>query len=209
MTEDDLVDEFVRYSIAERWGALGEIGTSPDPTPDEKKVLRAAGRASAITGLPVFSHTGAKDDISGAAALEQLDIFESAGVNKAHLVIGHMGGPKMEPLTTFATICKRGAFVGFDRVGGWPSDEVQVAKIKELIAAGYVDNILLASDGGGEETQMKAKGGPGHARAYTVFVPKLRAAGVDDATLKKITTDNPRRLLAFVPKLKPTPIKTS
>ena len=32
------------------------------------------------------------------------------------------------------------------------------------------------------------------------FVPKLRDAGVKEATLHKILVDNPRRFLAFVPK---------
>jgi predicted metal-dependent phosphotriesterase family hydrolase len=31
-------------------------------------------------------------------------------------------------------------------------------------------------------------------------VPKLKAAGADEATLHRITVDNPRRFLAFVPK---------
>jgi len=33
----------------------------------------------------------------------------------------------------------------------------------------------------------------------TVFVPKLRAAGVKDETIRRITVDNPRRFLSFVP----------
>jgi len=32
------------------------------------------------------------------------------------------------------------------------------------------------------------------------FVPKLRHAGVNDTTLRKILVDNPRRFLAFEPK---------
>jgi predicted metal-dependent phosphotriesterase family hydrolase len=32
------------------------------------------------------------------------------------------------------------------------------------------------------------------------FVPKLRHAGVKDATLHKILVDNPRRFLALMPK---------
>jgi predicted metal-dependent phosphotriesterase family hydrolase len=35
----------------------------------------------------------------------------------------------------------------------------------------------------------------------TEFVPKLRFAGVKEATLHKIMFDNPRRLLAHVPKI--------
>ncbi len=33
-----------------------------------------------------------------------------------------------------------------------------------------------------------------------VFLPKLRYAGVKDATIHKITVENPKRFLAFVPK---------
>jgi predicted metal-dependent phosphotriesterase family hydrolase len=32
------------------------------------------------------------------------------------------------------------------------------------------------------------------------FVPKLRKAGVKETTIRKVLVDNPRRLLAFVPK---------
>jgi predicted metal-dependent phosphotriesterase family hydrolase len=33
-----------------------------------------------------------------------------------------------------------------------------------------------------------------------VFLPKLRYAGVKEATLHKIMVDNPKRFLAFVPR---------
>jgi predicted metal-dependent phosphotriesterase family hydrolase len=34
----------------------------------------------------------------------------------------------------------------------------------------------------------------------TAFLPKLKAAGVDEQVLHRIMVDNPRRFLAFVPK---------
>ena len=34
----------------------------------------------------------------------------------------------------------------------------------------------------------------------TAFIPKLKDAGADEAVLRKIVVDNPRRFLAFVPK---------
>jgi len=40
----------------------------------------------------------------------------------------------------------------------------------------------------------------GYAKTLTVFVPKLKAAGVSDQLLHRIMVDNPRRFLAFVPK---------
>jgi len=34
----------------------------------------------------------------------------------------------------------------------------------------------------------------------TTFLPKLKAAGASDEVLRRITVDNSRRFLAFVPK---------
>ena len=85
MAEAELVEELVRHARDERWGAFGEIGTSDEITPDERKMLRAVGKAHVRTGLPIFSHTA-----NGKAAIEQLDIFEAEGVDVNHLVIGHM-----------------------------------------------------------------------------------------------------------------------
>ena len=95
-------------------------------------------------------------------------------------------------------ICKRGAFVGFDRQGG-PSDSAQVPAIMALLDAGYADNLLFSSDFS-FASDLKRNGGPGYAKTVTVFVPKLRQAGVQERTVHSILVDNPRRFLAFVPK---------
>jgi len=68
-----------------------------------------------------------------------------------------------------------------------------------LIEAGYAGNLLFASDLSGA-AQLKHNGGGGYAKTVTVFVPKLREAGVKEETLHHILVDNPRRFLAFVPK---------
>ena len=49
-------------------------------------------------------------------------------------------------------------------------------------------------------TALKKNGGAGYAQTLTVFVPRLRTAGVPEATLRQILFDNPRRFLSFVPK---------
>jgi predicted metal-dependent phosphotriesterase family hydrolase len=48
--------------------------------------------------------------------------------------------------------------------------------------------------------QLKKNNGPGYAKTLTVWIPKLREAGVADDILHGIMVDNPRRFLAFVPK---------
>ena len=70
--------------------------------------------------------------------------------------------------------------------------------IKEVLDAGYEDHVLLSSDFA-SEPETKFNGGAGYSSVTAVFVPKLRYAGVSEATLHKILVDNPKRFLAFVP----------
>jgi phosphotriesterase-related protein len=65
------------------------------------------------------------------------------------------------------------------------------------VEAGHADKLLLSADFTGQRT---LDGGPGYGRTLTVFVPLLRKAGVDEATIRMILYDNPRRFLAFVPR---------
>jgi phosphotriesterase-related protein len=195
--EDQLLDEMVKEATDGHLGVFGEIGTSNPITADERKVLRAVARAHERTGLPIIGHTE-NDEGAGKTALEQLDLYESMGVKPQHVVIGHLDGIDDPPL--HAAIAKRGAFVGFDRVGsGAPErDALRVRNIMKVIDAGYADRVLLGTDFANEK-MTKHSGGPGYAFTLSVFVPKLRAAGVKDDVLHQIMYDNPRQLLAFVP----------
>jgi phosphotriesterase-related protein len=191
-SEDQITHELLRQARTQPVGALGEIGTWDVMTPTERKVFRAVGRAQVATGLAVFTHTN-----FGKGAMEQLDVLESVGGKPERVAIGHVGGltdPKAELLKA---ICKRGAFVGFDRQGG-PSDSAQVPAVMALMDTGYADNLLFSSDFA-LAPDLKRNGGPGYAKTVTVFVPRLREAGVPERTLHSILIDNPRRFLAFVP----------
>ncbi len=205
MSEDQLVDEFDRDASAQRWGAFGEIGTSLEMQPDERKVLRAVGTAHLRTGLPIFTHT--PHESCPTCALEQLDIFESQGVNPRQVCIGHLSAikPEEDPRAeTHKAIAKRGAFVGFDTVGHEMArshipEAQEVRMLLTVLDAGYEDHLLLSSDMG-NVNHLKANWGNGYSSVLVQFVPKLRYAGVTDATIRKILVDNPRRFLAFVPK---------
>jgi phosphotriesterase-related protein len=204
MSEDQIADEFVSDSATQRWGAFGEIGTSNEMRPDERKVLRAVSKAHARTGLAIFSHT--PHDSCPKCALEQLDIFESQGVNPQKLCIGHLSEILNDPKAELHKgLAKRGVFLGFDTVGHFlphspdQTDAMRVKMILAVLEAGYEDQVLLSSDFG-RAPDLKANWGAGYSTVVTVFVPKLRYAGVKEATLHKILVDNPRRFLAFVPK---------
>jgi phosphotriesterase-related protein len=204
MSEAELVEEFVKDAAAQRWGAFGEIGTSTTMRDDERKVLRAIAKAHKRTGLAIFSHT--PHDSCPSCALEQLEIFQSEGVDPQKLCIGHLSEILRDPTAELhKRIAKTGAFVGFDTVGHFlphspdQTDAMRVNMVVAMIEAGYEDQILLSSDLG-RAPDLKANWGSGYSTVVTVFVPKLRYAGVKEATIQKIIVDNPRRFLAFVPR---------
>ena len=85
------------------------------------------------------------------------------------------------------TICRRGAYVGFDRQGN--NDTQQIPMVMSLIEAGFADHLMFSADASS-----------GYSKTVTAFVPKLKAAGASEQVLHGIMVDNPRRFLAFVPK---------
>ena len=184
MSEDEIVRALVQQVDEFPAGVFGEIGSWDEMTRDERKVFRAIGKAHVATNLSILTHTG----IPGKAAIEQLDILEDAGVNPNRVVIGHLGNLIDPHVYVHKTICRRGAFVGFDRQGG-PNDAADVPLVMALVDGGFADNLLFSAD---QST--------GFGRTLTAFVPKLKAAGLNDAVLHKIMVDNPRRFLACVPK---------
>jgi phosphotriesterase-related protein len=205
MTEAQLEDEFVRDARQQRWGAFGELASSQEMQPEERRVLRAIGRAHLQTNLPIFTHT--PHEGCPSCAVGQLDLFESVGVDPRRVCIGHLAGIKleMEPLgRTAKALAQRGAFVGFDTVGHMMGRSMipegqKVSHVLAVLEAGYDDHVLLSADST-PVPQLKSNWGQGFSSVITQFVPKLRYAGVSDAVLHKILVDNPRRFLAFVPK---------
>ena len=184
MSEEQISKALIKQADDDILGAFGEIGSWDEITADERKVFRAVGRAHVATNIPIFTHTG----IPGKSALEQLDILEDTGVKPDRVVIGHLGNLLDTNVYVHKTICRRGAFVGFDRQGG-NNDAQQVPMVMALIEAGFAGHLMFSADASS-----------GYAKTLTMFLPKLKAAGATDEVLHGIMVDNPRRFLSFVPK---------
>ena len=184
MSEDQILRALVKQTDDETIGAWGEIGSWDEMTADERKVFRAIGRAHVATNIPIFTHTG----IPGKAAIEQLNILEDQGVPPNKVVIGHLGNLNDPQVYVHKQICKRGAYVAFDRQGG-NGDAQQVPLVMALLDAGFKDNLMFAADASS-----------GYSKTITNFLPRLKAAGATDEVLHQIMYDNPRKWLSFVPK---------
>ena len=153
-------------------------------TPLETRILRAAVRASIATGAIIGSHT-----IKGRVVMDQLDIIEAEGGDPRRFISIHTQLEQDRALN-FA-VAERGAWIEFDNVS-WVPDEDLLPRILEVIEKGKASQLLLSHDNGWYDP---AKPGGGTARPYTTLslslLPKLRAAGVDEATITQLTHDNP------------------
>ena len=186
-----------------RAGIIGEIGTSWPVTANEIKTLRAACRAQLRTGAALSIHTFPW----GKTALELLDLVEAEGVDLGRVVICHL-----DHNTDFdfhKSVAARGAYVEYDRCGierygghleevvrMFPRDADRVRGIAELIAAGYVSQILLSQDVC-MKIELKRFGGPGYGHVLRHIVPMMRLLGVSQEHIDTILVENPKRMLSF------------
>jgi phosphotriesterase-related protein len=191
---DEIVQEFVEGPV--RPGIIGEIGTDkPWVTAQEERVFRAAARAALRTGASVTTHAVQSD-----VGLAQLTILEDEGLDPARIVIGHCDShPRIEH---WREIVRRGAHVEADFLGMsfTPLERAGEPKVVELISTllneGFEKQVLLSQDVC-HDSQLASYGGNGYTYLQKSFLPRLVEAGVNAATIKTITVENPARLLTL------------
>jgi phosphotriesterase-related protein len=187
----------------------GIIKTSPGfgiITDVEDKILRAACDASIATNASIASHI-----LDAPTAIEYIDRLESYGCSAERFVWVHA------PYTAFTDIngsdslmeaAARGAFISLDFMGsnfwapflpsGFNDDETQIVLLKELIDAGYGSQILIGQDSGWFDPQYGETGElegvfdiQGYSHIATVFVEKMREAGISKKQIKRLLHTNP------------------
>jgi phosphotriesterase-related protein len=160
-------------------------------TEAETKLLRAAARATMTTGAVIGSHT-----IRGRVVRDSLDIIESVGASPSRYIWIHT---QAEPdVDLHIEMARRGAWLEFDAIGadGW-RDEDFIGLIQRVLDAGFGDQLLLSHDRGWYDPAQPSGGTPkSFAYLSQTFLPKLRAAGIDDATIHQLTVINPYRAFA-------------
>jgi len=159
-------------------------------TPTEAKILRAAARAARATGAAIGSHT-----IRGRVVRDQLALIEEAGYSAERFIWIHASADPDPSLNL--ELGRRGAWIEYDWINDERTDALFVERILALLDAGLGHKLLLSHDVGWYDPAQPGGGSP---RPYTHisqrFLPKLRAAGVDDATITQLTHTNPFRAFA-------------
>ena len=172
-----------------RAGIIGEIGCDRVMTAVEERSFRAAARSHRRTGLTITTHA-ARWPVGTA----QLDLLAEEGVDSARVVIGHCD---MVPDHDYhLEIARRGAWVQFDTVPGvheWDTTQ-RLDWLRSLADHGFLDRVLLSQDVC-LRSDYTAMGGRGYAYVVTTFADRLKEAGFDEADIRGLLVDNPRRML--------------
>lgn len=203
---DELADLFVHeltVGIGDTGGRAGIIkcATGLDVIgKHEEKVLRAAARASRRTGAPITTHTE-----GGTMGPEQVAIFASEGLPLERVIIGHSCGNS--DLRYHTRMLSQGANLGFDRIGIalLMPDAIRFACLVGLLGLGYANQIVLSQNHvecelgrprrqSDDEKEMAAN--RRFTYLFTDFLPRLRAAGIGEDTIRQMLVENPRRLFA-------------
>jgi phosphotriesterase-related protein len=182
----ELQGEIERSGVQAAWIKLsaGDDGI----TECEAKILRAAARAGKAAHAVIGSHT-----MRGRVAQDQLNILEQAGYTAQRFIWIHT--QKEADFAWHREIARRGAWLEYDAIGD--SDGLCLDFVLRSLDAGLGAQLLLSHDRGWYDP---AKPGGGEPKPFTHlvehFLPKLRAAGVDEETIQTLTRDNPFRAYA-------------
>jgi predicted metal-dependent phosphotriesterase family hydrolase len=197
-----LVDLFVKNVTESMDGTNAragfiKCGTSHDKmTRTEEKVIRAAARAHHATNTTVTTHT-----MGGTMAFTQVEVLTSEGVDPRNIIIGHLDRNSLN-IGYLLLLARKGVYLELDNVGKtkYYPDSLRIDMIKQLIEAGFVEQILLADDNGRQSYFASYGGGPGLDYIPKTFVPMMRDAGISEDDIKQMTFLNPRTALSFEPK---------
>jgi phosphotriesterase-related protein len=191
-SEDDLRDWMLRELTDEISGTGVQAGwiklSAGDDgmTRSETKILRAAARAAKATGSVIGSHT-----IRGQVVRDQLDILDEVGLTADRFIWIHT---QAEPdVDLHLEIARRGGWIEYDAIGSDEFDDAFfVERIELVLDSGLGGRLLLSQDRGWYDP---ARPGGGTPRPYTYitdsFLPRLRAGGLQEADVYRLTQANP------------------
>lgn len=190
-----------------RRGAIGEIGIE-GPTELELRCVRAAGRAQARTGAPVFLHV-----VSGIfpqyrdSTEEIITLYAHEGGDLRKLVLCHQDGSG-DDQNYQESVLKRGIWMEYDTFGSegvfafgdsyvqLPTDTQRVNEVAALVRAGLGSRLLVSQDIC-YQTAKCSWGGWGFIHLLETLKPRFIAAGVAEGMFYSMMRDNPREVFAF------------
>jgi predicted metal-dependent phosphotriesterase family hydrolase len=157
-------------------------GDSATLSPIDEKLVRASARASVRTGLAVTCHTG-----GGPAGLAATKVFLEEKADPYRFIVAHSDS---HGLPINRAVAELGAWVSFDGIGRQPL-ETHLKLVKAMME-NHANRMLLSHDNG---WYWVGQPNGGEVRDFNymsdVFLPALRHADTSEATIRKLTVENP------------------
>jgi phosphotriesterase-related protein len=195
-----------------RAGIIGEIINAWPLSELMRKVLRASAHAQRHTGAAINIHPPLKaptreehEDV----ILEVIQVLHDAGADLSRTVISHIDDCCLTPGFR-SKLAETGCYLEFDHFG-WegylprdtyyadtPNDAQRINAIMQLIAEGYLNQIVVSHDSG-VKSWLRTWGGWGYDHILTNTVPLMRHKGMSDVQIHALLVENPKRVLAFAP----------
>ncbi|WP_432970381.1 phosphotriesterase family protein [Dactylosporangium sp. CA-233914] len=203
-TPDDLAAEFIAElregDGVSRCGAMGEIGISAVPEPDEWNVLKAAIIAQQETGAPIWIH------ITTLRPVPELLAFLTRNARDlSRIVICHMDY-SLEDLDVHRRALETGVNVEFDMFGApwWsnanfldlPTDSKRVRALLTLSAEGAADQLFVSQDTCMKQ-QLSAWGGFSYGHMLESVAELFTVLDAPAGLLHRFAVENTRRLLCW------------
>ena len=197
-TADQLAGRFVKEWTGGIEGTgirPGFIKTGVDAGPlseIDRKLLLASARAHLKTGLPIACHTG-----EATAALAVVDTIAAEGVRASALIIVHADA--IQDMKVHLQMAKAGVWLEYDGVSDGSIDK-HVRLIKMMIAAGFIDQLLLSHDAGWYSVGQPS-GAKESIRHYNTIVdkliPALQRGGLLKTQIHKLLVESPAKAFAI------------
>jgi 5-phospho-D-xylono-1,4-lactonase len=158
----------------------------------DRRLFEAVAIAHQITGAPIISHCE-----HGIGALEQIELFNELRIPLHKVTLSHTD--KENDFGYHKEILASGINVEYDQsLRQSEQDEPPSALLmKAMIDEGFIDQIMLGTDGARRSLWSSLGGAPGLAWLYTGWSQRLMKFGVTQVQLDKVFIHNPARTLAL------------
>lgn len=159
-------------------GAIGE-----DLTERDVRLFAAAAMTAEATGVPVLTHTE-----GGRGGMSQVVELTELGVPADRVALSHTD--KVPDPGYHRALLETGVFLCYDQ--GIRDPEVTFSLVESMSSDGFVDQILLGTDGARRSLWSTLGGSPGLADLYRTATGRL-----DEDTVKTVFVANPARFLSL------------
>lgn len=184
--------------------------------PVERTTVAACAEVAAKYGMSLHMHQA--NPLPVELILQEIDVMLEAGVAPDKIVIDHMDivntptrefvmNPDVQRIITTerqTKVLEKGVNICMDNWGNplqfhdfmLNNDYERLKILVQLLQQGYEDHIVLGHDFAGFQSG-RAMGNHGYTRFPLFTLPMLRKLEFDESVVRKLSVDNPARILAY------------